>query len=271
MPRSIFFISDGTGITAETLGRALLTQFQDLPFKQVSMPFVNDMEKLEWAIKRIERAHETDAEQPVVFCTIIQRELRERLTQCHAVVIDFFEAFTGRLEQVLGRPAAHVAGRFHGMGNAQDYGERISAVHYALDHDDGVTTRDFEKADIILVGVSRTGKTPVSLYLALNHGIQAANYPFSDDDFVQGGLPDRLEPFRAKLFGLTIQPDRLQQIRQERRPNSRYADPEQVRNEIRAVEQLYRRERIPFLDVTYMSVEEIATSIIQQAGLQRRL
>lgn len=270
MSRTVFYVSDSTGITAETFGRALLTQFQGIPIREVHLPFVNDAEKAEWAVRRIERAAETDSAQPIVFCTIIDRDLRERLTGCRAVVIDFFEAFTGRLEGVFGQPAAHVAGRFHGMGNVQDYGERMSAVHYALDHDDGVTTRDFEKADIVLVGVSRSGKTPVSLYLALNYGIQAANYPFSDDDFAQGGLPERLEPFRAKLFGLTIQPDRLQQIRQERRRDSRYSDPEQVAAEVRAAERLYRRERIPFLDVTFMSVEEIAATILQQAGLKRR-
>ena len=270
MPRSIFFVSDGTGITAETLGRALLTQFQGVSLQYVNLPFVNNTDTLALALKRIEQAAAADNEQPIVFSTIIDRGLRERLIDCCAVVIDFFEAFTGRLEGALGQQAAHVSGRFHGMGNRTVYGERMNAVHYALDHDDGVTTRNFSKADVILVGVSRSGKTPVSLYLALNYGIHAANYPFSDDDFAIGGLPERLEPYRAKLFGLTVQPERLQQIRQERRPDSRYSDPAQIANELKAAEQLYRRERIPFLDVTFSSVEEIAAAIIQQAGLRRR-
>ncbi|ACL74006.1 conserved hypothetical protein [Thioalkalivibrio sulfidiphilus HL-EbGr7] len=228
--RSVFYVSDGTGITAETLGHTLLTQFDQVQFSPVNLPFVDSEEKLDAALLRISRAADQDGAPPLVFSTLIDRRLREALaSRCKGVVFDLFETYTSGLEQALGVSANHVAGRSHGMGNLHTYTRRINALNYALANDDGAVVRDYPMADVILMGVSRSGKTPTCLYLALQFGIQAANYPLTEDDFETGDLPGLLVPYRNKLFGLTVDPERLQQIRSERRPNSRYASAEQCR------------------------------------------
>jgi [pyruvate, water dikinase]-phosphate phosphotransferase / [pyruvate, water dikinase] kinase len=269
--RSVFYISDGTGITAETLGHTLLTQFGQLQFNAVSLPFVDTPEKLEAVLARIERAAEQDGVPPLVFSTLIDSRLRDGLAHCRGVVFDFFDTFTDPLEKALGTAAAPAAGRSHGMGNLHTYTRRINALHYALAHDDGAVVREYSMADVILVGVSRSGKTPTSLYLALQFGIQAANYPLTEDDFESGDLPGLLVPYRNKLFGLTVDPERLQQIRSERRPGTIYASAEQCRRELVAAEALFRRESIPHINVSFMSVEEIAATLLNQAGLKRRI
>lgn len=271
MIRSVFYVSDGTGITAETLGHTLLTQFQQLNFRQHSLPFVNTSEELELAMQRIAESAKADGVKPLVFSTLIIPGLRARLRECQGVVFDLFEAFTSALERELGVAAQEVAGRSHGMGNVSSYSDRIEALHFAIHNDDGASTRNYPRADVILMGVSRAGKTPTCMYLALTYGIRAANYPLADGDFSRGSLPAALEPYRKKLFGMTVDPERLQQIRSERRPNSHYASMEQCALELQAVEKLFRRERIPFLNITHLSIEEISAQLMQRAGLQRRI
>ncbi|EHQ51828.1 MULTISPECIES: posphoenolpyruvate synthetase regulatory kinase/phosphorylase PpsR [Ectothiorhodospira] len=271
MTRSVFYVSDGTGITAETLGHTLLTQFEQIHFNTVSLPFINSKEKMDWAVQRINRAAQSDGEPPLVFSTLVDARRREELAHCRGLIFDFFDAFTPRLEEVLGVTAQHVAGRSHGMGNMRTYAERMDALHFAIQNDDGATTRDYPNADVVVMGVSRTGKTPTCMYLALNYGIRAANYPLADDDFDRGTLPASLEPYRKKLFGLTVDAERLHQIRTERRPNSQYASVEQCNKELKAVERMLKREGIPCLNITQMSVEEIAAQLMQQAALMRRI
>ena len=271
MRRSVFYVSDGTGITAETLGHTLLTQFDQMTFCQHSLPFVVDEKKVDEAVKQINAAAKADGTRPLVFSTLVDDGLRARLCTCHGAVFDFFETYTAALETELGVAALDVPGRSHGMGNVRTYSDRIDALHFAIQNDDGATTRNYPHADVILMGVSRAGKTPTCMYLALTYGIRAANYPLADGDFERGSLPMALEPFRQKLFGLTVDPERLQQIRSERRPNSHYASYEQCALELRAVEKLFRRERIPFLNITQRSVEEISAQLMQLAGLERRI
>lgn len=269
--RSVFFISDGTGITAETLGRSLLTQFEGIAFQKTRLPFVDNVEKAGMAVERINLAAKSDGCRPLVFSTLINREVRDIVSHSSALVIDFFTTFTGAMEAELGVSASQVAGRSHGMGSYDAYTARIGALNFALNNDDGATTRNYAMADVIITGVSRCGKTPTSLYLALQYGIHAANYPITEEDLDTPRLPAALQPYRDKLFGLTIDPERLQQIRSERRPDSRYAALSQCRMEVAAVEEIYAREHIRFLNTTTMSVEEIAASIILQAGLKRRI
>ncbi|HET58386.1 MAG TPA: kinase/pyrophosphorylase [Deltaproteobacteria bacterium] len=271
MVRTVFYISDGTGITAETLGHTLLTQFPRVTFQTISLPFVNTPEKIDRVIQRINRTADREGLVPLVFSTLTSPALRMRLTMCRGSVFDFFETFTGPMEEVMGVTSSPVTGRSHGMGDPGDYSERIDAVHYTMQHDDGSAFSDYSKADIIITGVSRTGKTPTCLYLALQFGVQAANYPLTDEDFERGELPQILEPEKEKLFGLTVGAERLYQIRQERRANSVYASMQQVRKELRAAEDLFRRKKIPFLNITHMSVEEIAASVMQRADLKRKI
>lgn len=273
MKRSVFFLSDRTGITAEILGHSLLTQFEGIEFEQHNMPFIDNSEKVEKAILQINQAASEDGVRPLLFCTLLNDEIREEIGQrCEGLLLDFFETFINPLEQELETISAHAIGRSHAIRQYANYKERIEAVNFALKNDDGSAMNDYKGADIILVGVSRSGKTPTCLYLALQYGIRAANYPLTDDDFERSrNLPPMLQNYRDKLFGLTIDPSRLEGVRQERRPDSRYASYGQCQYEIREAESLYRRERVQYLDTSKVSIEEIATTIIDQYGLQRRL
>ncbi len=270
--RTIFFLSDRTGITAETLGRSMMTQFDGVNFHFTRLPFLDSAEKMAEAVERINAVMDEEGTRPIIFSTLVNTELLEQLRRdCKALVLDFFDSFNAPLEAELGIKASHVMGRSHGIGNFADYTARIEALNFALNNDDGVSTRNYHSADIILIGVSRTGKTPTSLFLALQFGIHAANYPITEEDLSHRCLPEALRPFRDKLFGLTIDPDRLHQIRNERRPNSRYSNSGQCQKEVEAVESLYRKEGIKFINTTHMSIEEISTTILQAAGLKRRL
>ncbi|MGC2459095.1 MAG: pyruvate, water dikinase regulatory protein [Gallionellaceae bacterium] len=267
MQRTAFFISDRTGITAENLGRSLLSQFDSVEFNRVTLPFVDTGEKARAALEKINAACRTDGQPPLVFSTLILAEVRDIVAQSDALFLDLFEIFIAPLEAELGIPSSHAVGRSHGVG--VDYAARMEAVNYALRHDDGGVSIDLPLADIILTGVSRCGKTPTSLYLALQFGIHAANYPLVPEDFDADALPAALRPLREKLFGLTISPERLHQIRAERAPDSRYASLENCHREIRQAEGLMARFGIPCMDVTAMSVEEIATTLLHRTGLKR--
>ena len=269
--RTVFFVSDQTGVTAETMGHSLLTQFDGAAYQSVTLPFVATEAQAHEAVRRIEQARQESGLRPVVFATLVDDNVRAIVRGADALCLDFFAAFLGPLEAELGMPSAHASGRAHGMADLAAYTARINATNFALANDDGSGARDYASADVVLVGVSRSGKTPTCLYMALQYGVFAANYPLADEDLESGELPKVLLPHRAKLFGLTIRPDRLQQIRQERRPNSRYASLPQVQAELRAALSLYTRAGIPYLDTTECSIEEIASRVIDRRGLERRV
>jgi len=265
--RTAFFISDRTGITAENLGHSLLSQFEGIKFKRIRMPFLDTLEKARDAVAQINEASMTDGQRPLVFSTLILPAVRNIIEQGDALFLDLFEMFIVPLEAELGVNSSHAVGRSHAAD--LNYNSRMDAVNFTLNHDDGGITHDLGRADIILIGVSRCGKTPTSLYLALQYGIYAANYPLVPEDFVSDALPQVLKPLRNKLHGLTIRPERLQQIRTERSPNSRYAALGNCQTEVKQAERLMQRDNIPYIDVTTMSVEEIATTILHQSGLKR--
>ena len=259
--RTAFFISDGTAITAETLGRAILSQFASVPFETRVLPYVDSLERAEDAVEQINTAYQRDGLLPLVFDTIVSPEIREKINSAHSCNLDMYEGLIGRVAEETGvEPDGH-SGHAHDNVDSETYKERIDAVHFALDNDDGARTRHYHAADIILIGVSRSGKTPTSLYLALQFGIRAANYP----------LTEALREHKHKLFGLIIDTDRLVKIRQERRAGSRYSSYQQCQQEQRAIQGIYTSQGIPSLDVSEMSVEEIATRILQMTGLKRRI
>jgi hypothetical protein len=268
--RTVFFVSDRTGITAETLGHSLLTQFDGVNFRQVTVPFMSTVDKAQAFVERCRNTGDEEGEKPIVFSTLVDDQVREIVASGPCVFLDFFDAFIGPLEHELQVKSSHTAGRAHGMHNESNYTTRIDAMNYALANDDGVTTRNYDKADVVLVGVSRSGKTPTCLYLALQYGLYAANYPLTEDELGAGRFPQVLLPYRNKLFGLTIDSGRLQQIRNERRPDSRYASAAQVNLELKQAENLYQSNRVPFLNTTNSSIEEIATTIIHETGIKRR-
>jgi regulator of PEP synthase PpsR (kinase-PPPase family) len=269
--RTVFFLSDQTGITAETLGHSLLTQFEEHEFDQITLPFIDSVDKAEAAIRHINAAAVEQAERPIIFSTLVQDDLREKFKHASGLFLDFFDTFLGPLERELQARSSHTAGRAHGMADSGTYDKRIEATNFALNYDDGQKIKEYTKADVILIGVSRSGKTPTCLYLAMTYGVFAANYPLAEDELESGKLPKALEAHRSKLFGLTISADRLVQIRKERRPTGRYASAKQVAFEIRATETLFRRYQIPCVDATAFSIEEIASTILSSTNVERRV
>ncbi|GAB4172519.1 MAG: pyruvate, water dikinase regulatory protein [Rhodocyclaceae bacterium] len=267
--RTVFYVSDGTGITAEMLGHSLIAQFESIRFRQVRIPFVNSTAKARDCLRQFRLAREADGARPIVMATVISAKVLETLRTEDTLFFDLFEHFLGPLEAELGAASTHTVGRGHGITSTPDYMRRIDAVNFALAHDDGVSDEDLANADVILVGVSRSGKTPTSLYLAMQFGLKVANYPLIPEDFERMCLPKALDRFRHKLFGLTIGAERLHQIRSERRPGSRYACLENCRYEIEQALRLMRREGIRALDSTRKSIEEIAATIMQDARLER--
>jgi hypothetical protein len=266
--RTVFFVSDGTGITAQMLGHSLLTQFEGVEFNQVTLPFVDSTEKAEECLARI--GAETNG-QPIVFSTLVNSDVREVLRRANALVIDFFESFIDPLEAGLGVKSSHTIGRSHSAMDKKEYQQRIEAINFAMAHDDGASHRELGLADVILIGVSRSGKTPTSLYLALQFGVMAANYPLIPEDFHRGKLPEALRAEKTRLYGLTIAPERLHEIRKERRPGSKYADLDNCRFEVEEAESLMRREGIRSINSTSKSIEEIATTILRELRIQRQV
>lgn len=269
--RSVFFISDGTAITSETLGRSILSQFPTVPFETRVIPYVDTLDRADEAVNQINLAHQRDGVKPLVFDTIVDPVIRERINGADAFNLDIYEGLISKIaDEIKVQPAPHT-GHAHGDVDSENYKSRIDAVHFALDNDDGARTTHYDAADIILIGVSRSGKTPTCLYLALQFGIRAANYPLTEDDLYENSLPKALKPYRDKLFGLVIDADRLVKIRNERRAGSRYASYQQCQQELRAIQGIYISQGIPNIDVSTMSIEEIATRILQMTGLKRRI
>ena len=268
--RTVFFVSDQTGITAETLGHSLMTQFDGLKFRSVTVPFIDTEDKATEIVRRINLTAEVEGTRPIVFATFVKEELRLMIQNSRCLCLDFFDAFIGPLERELEARSTHTMGKAHGIPNTHMYDRRIDAMNYALENDDGATMRNYENADVILIGVSRSGKTPTCLYMALHYGIFSANYPLTDEVFETGALPPSIEAQRDKLYGLTISADRLRQVRNERRPDSTYASPKQVGFELRTAEAIFSKRGIPYLDTSECSIEEFASTILHNKGLLNR-
>lgn len=267
--RTVFFVSDGTGITAETFGHAVLTQF-DLRFKQVRLPFIDDIDKAHDALRKLNEAFVLDGKRPIVFSTLVKTELSSIIRKSSGMYMDLIQTFVEPLEQELGVKSTHTIGRSHNIADTDEYKNRIEAINYSLMHDDGQSHKNLSVADVILVGVSRSGKTPTSLFLAMQYGIKAANYPLIPEDFERGKLPSGLLPHKSKIFGLTITPERLSEIRHERRQGSKYASIENCRYEVNEAELMMKREGIRWLSSTTKSIEEISTTILQEIKSDKR-
>ncbi len=268
--RPVFYVSDGTGITAETIGHSLLTQFTGSRFHTDRLPFVDTLDKAREAARRIRAVGEQAGIRPIVVNTCVDGELSSLLAESGALMLDVFAPFIEPLERELGQTRQSSVGQAHGMVDFEAYHRRINAMNYALTHDDGMRL-DYDEADLILVGVSRAGKTPTCVYLALHHGVRAANYPLTEEDLVVERLPAKLRAYRGKIFGLTIDPIRLQQIRQERRPNTRYSQLDTCRREVAQAEAMLRREGIEMLSTTHASIEEISSRVLEHLGINREM
>ncbi|MCH7342172.1 kinase/pyrophosphorylase [Pelomonas sp. CA6] len=261
--RTVYFVSDGTGITAETFGNSILAQFSIKP-RHVRRPFVDSVDKAREVVDEINETGRREGERAIVFATLVNREVLEVVrSRCEGMVMDMVGTFIEPLEQELQLKSNHRVGRFSDVARSQEYHDRIEAINFSLAHDDGQSAKNLDRADVILVGVSRCGKTPTSLYLAMQHGIKAANYPLIPEDFERNVLPSMLMPHKSKCFGLTIDPERLSQIRNERRPGSKYADLVNCHYEVREAETMMKKAGIAWLSSTHKSIEEIATTILR--------
>jgi len=269
--RSVFFISDGTAITAETLGHSLLAQFPHVKFDIHIIPYISSEEAATNVVAEINARAQIDGEKPLVFDTLVDPYVRDIINTANAVNLDVFEGLISKLADELGTIPTTLVGQTHAVTDSESYKARIDAVHFALDNDDGARTRHYDKADLILIGVSRSGKTPTSIYLSLQFGIRVANYPLTEEDLDDNRLPAVLRPHKNKLFGLMIDAERLVAIRSERKANSRYASFSQCQMELRAIEGIYISEGIKYLNVSEMSIEEISTRVLQMPGLKRRI
>ena len=268
--RTVFFISDRTGITAEMLGNSLLSQFEDFQFQRLTIPFIDSPEKVAEVIRQVNQTGASEGKQPIVFSSVVDEKASEEIRrEARALTLDLFQIFIAPLELELSAKSSHTAGRSHGIANSHEYFSRMEAINFTQTHDDGASTHGLSKAQVILIGVSRCGKTPTSLYLALQFGVCVANYPLTPDDFADRKLPASILPCRDRLFGLTINAERLHRIRGERRPGSKYASLDNCRSEVREAEDLMQREGIPMLDTTAKSIEEIAATILHRTNLSR--
>ncbi len=269
--RSVFFISDGTAITAETLGHSLLAQFPHVDFDIHIIPYITSEEAAMNVVAEINLRAQKDGQKPLVFDTLVDPYVRDIINTADAINLDVFEGLISKLSDELGTSPTTLVGQTHAVTDSESYKARIDAVHFALDNDDGARTRHYDKADLILIGVSRSGKTPTSIYLSLQFGIRVANYPLTEEDLDDNRLPAVLRPHKNKLFGLMIDAERLVAIRTERKANSRYASFHQCDMELRAIEGIYISEGIKYLNVSEMSIEEISTRVLQMTGLKRRI
>lgn len=268
MIRRVFFVSDRTGITAETLGRSLLTQFPEIEFRITNIPFVTNQVAANKVAATIRGVAERDGVAPLVFSTLTDPAAQFVISSLGDTVFDLFGTFIEPLEDALGMESSQTAGRMHGIGNVGEYERRLSALNFTLGHDDGLNTRDIGESDVVLLGVSRCGKTPTCLYLAMHYSLSAANYPLTDDDFNQSGLPKILKVCHDKLYGLTIVPEQLSRIRRERRAHGDYSTLGQCRAEVAQAEAMFNNENISFLDTTTISIEEIAATIVRDMNLR---
>lgn len=270
MRRTIFYVSDGTGITAETIGHSVLTQFDAVSFDTYRIPFVDAEDKARAASVRIKTVYAQNGVRPIVVNTIMDKRLSDIVAESGALMLDVFAPFIAPLEAELGTQRSSRVGKAHGLTDFTEYEARINATNYALAHDDGIDV-NYADADVILVGVSRVGKTPTCLYMALHYGVKAANYPLTEEDLERLELPKRLVPFRSRLYGLSIDAQRLAQVRQARRPGSRYAELKQCRWELDQADKLFRRDNIAVQNTTHTSIEEIASKILSQLGIEKHL
>ena len=260
--RIVFIVSDGTGITAENFSQSILAQFE-ASFKHIRVPFVDSVDKAHDAVSSINQSHQQYGVQPIVFTTLVNPELNAIVTKANGLILDMFQTFVAPLETALGMKSTHAMNRLHHNADTEAYKNRIEAINYSLAHDDGQSNQNLAEADVILVGISRVGKTPTSLYLAMQYGLKAANYPLIPEDFERGQLPKDLVPYRQKIFGLMIDAERLSEIRNERRPGSKYAKLENCRYEINEATAMLKKQSIPWVLTTSKSIEEIATTVLQ--------
>ena len=266
--RTTFFISESTGITAETLGHSLLSQFPHIDFTVNQRPFIDTEKKALELVKEINETNAKEHYKPIVFATMPEPHINKVLQGADCYYYEVFESFLDQIGKDLETEPTRESGLSHGLVNVKTYDARIDALNYTLKHDDAMVLKTLGDADVIIIGVSRSGKTPTSLYLALKFGIKAANYPITDDDFDRDRLPQSLLDNKDKLFATTIKAKRLHHIREKRMPNSHYSALATCKTEIKKAQALYEKYGLTPMDVSTRSIEELAAQIVRKLRLK---
>lgn len=261
--RTVYFVSESTGITAEAYGHTLLSQFVDAKFVIRYMPYISSLAKAQSLSDELAHIAEAEGRQPIVFATMVDEQINNLLRHSECHYFELFDRFMPDLIDAIGLTPTPQSGVSHGLKGQKDYSKRIDIINYALTNDDGISLKKLDQADVILIGVSRSGKTPTCLYLALHFGLRAANYPITEEDFEKGDLPPEVLKHRHKMFGLTIDPQNLADIRQRRRPDSPYAELKRCRSEVQMAEDMFYRYQLTVLDSTSHSIEELASYIVK--------
>lgn len=263
MKRTVYFVSESTGISAETMGHSLLSQFEGVEFEQIYMPYINTELRAAALTKRMQEAYERDGARPIVFATMLNEDIAAVVKGGNCYYMELFERFVEPLSAELGVPPSRKSGRSHAITKPSSYTKRIDAINFAMANDDGINPKNFQHADVVLLGVSRSGKTPTCLYLAMHYGLRSANYPITEEDFERGDLPPEVWASKQKMFGLTIDANRLQAIREERRPGSDYASMQRCQRDIREAQSMFKRLGVQVMNTTNQSIEEISSLILR--------
>lgn len=263
--RDVYYLSGSTGILAKDMGKALLCQFPEIHFKEELIPFIHTEVEAQKAIEKI-RAQST-GETPLVLSTLLSKELNAVFNSPDIEFLNIFDQFLVQFENFLQKKALWASGASR-YPNDRTMIRRVEAIHYCIDHDDGNSTKDYDKAEIILIGVSRSCKTPVSVFLATQMGIKTANYPLIRDGTDSFKLPPYLVRNKKKIVALSTSPQLLHQYREHRYADSKYAKLSTCRDELNKANMLYMDHRIPIVMSDGKSIEETATQVTQQLNLK---
>jgi regulator of PEP synthase PpsR (kinase-PPPase family) len=268
--RRIYYVSDRTARTAELNGESLLSQFPHFEYQTHRFAFIDNEAKVNKLVFTIKQHINEGEEPPVIFSTLVEPRLRELLSTSGAAIIDLYDTFLSPLKKILHSSVSTRVGASHEgfeLREASDYQRRSKALDFTLAHDDGLRPHHYDEADVIIVGVSRSAKTPICLYLAMHFFVRAANFPLTGEDLAGEQLPPFLRDKKNKIIGLHINPERLHAIRQKRRPDSPYAALQNCRQEVRRADEMFKISGVPIYDISTTSVEEIAVQILKKMDL----
>lgn len=265
--KDIYYISDSTAILVKNLGHSLICQFPEINFIEEKFPFVNSVKEAQKVLAHILKR--SGGRQPIVFSTIMNEDVRNVFNNSEIEFIDAYGHFLTRLEDCLEATALRVAG-YYRTTTEVDLAKRAENINFSLEHDDGTGLDGYPAADVILLGISRTGKTPISVYLATQMGLKAANFPLIDKYLTEYRLPDQIVRSKHKAVGLTTTPELLSSIRERRLPGSNYARLSTCLEEMDQADKIYKKYKIPTISSAGKSIEEIATQVSQELKLSKR-
>lgn len=265
--KDVYYVSGSTALLAEDVGKALLCQFQEISFNEEKIPFIKTRAAAEKAMKHI--LEQSGGVRPLVFCTIMDAGIKKILDSPEVEFFDVFGNVLDRLENCLETKALRVPGYSRNIDDIT-LAKRVEAIHFSIEHDDGTRSREYDEAEVILLGVSRSGKTPVSVYLATHMGIKSANFPLTSEHLDSYELPPEIVRNRKKVVGLMTSPGLLHKIREQRYSGSTYAKLSTCATELNQAKEIYLRYGIQSLETDGKSIEETSVQVTQLVDIPRK-